>query len=233
MPIYTILVCDDERDIVSAIEIYLSAEGYKIEKAYNGREALAILAQTQVHLVLLDIMMPQMDGITTAAQIRKTSNVPIVFLSAKSESSDKILGLNIGADDYITKPFDPMELVARVRSQLRRYATLGGIVKTKDVYENGGILLDDVAKTVTVDGEPVALTPIEYSMLRLFMANPGQVFSIHQIYEQVWNESPIGSENSVAVHIRHLREKIEINPSKPRYIRVVWGLGYKMEKVTT
>ena len=233
MPIYTILVCDDERDIVSAIEIYLSAEGYKIEKAYNGREALAILAQTQVHLVLLDIMMPQMDGITTAAQIRKTSNVPIVFLSAKSESSDKILGLNIGADDYITKPFDPMELVARVRSQLRRYATLGGIVKTKDVYENGGILLDDVAKTVTVDGEPVALTPIEYSMLRLFMANPGQVFSIHQIYEQVWNESPIGNENSVAVHIRHLREKIEINPSEPRYIRVVWGLGYKMEKVTT
>ena len=233
MPIYTILVCDDERDIVSAIEIYLSAEGYKIEKAYNGREALAILAQTQVHLVLLDIMMPQMDGITTAAQIRKTSNVPIVFLSAKSESSDKILGLNIGADDYITKPFDPMELVACVRSQLRRYATLGGIVKTKDVYENGGILLDDVAKTVTVDGEPVALTPIEYSMLRLFMANPGQVFSIHQIYEQVWNESPIGSENSVAVHIRHLREKIEINPSEPRYIRVVWGLGYKMEKVTT
>ena len=233
MPIYTILVCDDERDIVSAIEIYLSAEGYKIEKAYNGREALAILAQTQVHLVLLDIMMPQMDGITTAAQIRKTSNVPIVFLSAKSESSDKILGLNIGADDYITKPFDPMELVARVRSQLRRYATLGGIVKTKDVYENGGILLDDVAKTVTVDGEPVALTPIEYSMLRLFMANPGQVFSIHQIYEQVWNESPIGSENSVAVHIRHLHEKIEINPSEPRYIRVVWGLGYKMEKVTT
>ena len=232
MPIYTILVCDDERDIVSAIEIYLSAEGYKIEKAYNGREALAILAQTQVHLVLLDIMMPQMDGITTAAQIRKSSNVPIVFLSAKSESSDKILGLNIGADDYITKPFDPMELVARVRSQLRRYATLGGIVKTKDVYENGGILLDDVAKTVTVDGEPVALTPIEYSMLRLFMANPGQVFSIHQIYEQVWNESPIGSENSVAVHIRHLREKIEINPSEPRYIRVVWGLGYKMEKVS-
>ena len=224
MPIYTILVCDDERDIVSAIEIYLSAEGYKIEKAYNGREALAILAQTQVHLVLLDIMMPQMDGITTAAQIRKSSNVPIVFLSAKSESSDKILGLNIGADDYITKPFDPMEL--------RRYATLGGIVKTEDVYENGGILLDDVAKTVTVDGEPVALTPIEYSMLRLFMANPGQVFSIHQIYEQVWNESPIGSENSVAVHIRHLREKIEINPSEPRYIRVVWGLGYKMERVS-
>lgn len=232
MPIYTILVCDDERDIVSAIEIYLSAEGYKIEKAYNGREALAILAQTQVHLVLLDIMMPQMDGITTAAQIRKSSNVPIVFLSAKSESSDKILGLNIGADDYITKPFDPMELVARVRSQLRRYATLGGIVKTEDVYENGGILLDDVAKTVTVDGEPVALTPIEYSMLRLFMANPGQVFSIHQIYEQVWNESPIGSENSVAVHIRHLREKIEINPSEPCYIRVVWGLGYKMERVS-
>ena len=228
---YTILVCDDERDIVSAIEIYLSAEGYRIEKAFNGREAIAILAKTEVHLVLLDIMMPQMDGISAAAQIRRTSNVPIIFLSAKSESSDKILGLNIGADDYITKPFDPMELVARVRSQLRRYATLGGIVKTENIYENGGILLDDVAKAVTVDGEPVSLTPIEYSMLRLFMANPGQVFSIHQIYEQVWNESPIGSENSVAVHIRHLREKIEINPSEPRYIRVVWGLGYKMEKV--
>ncbi len=230
---YTILVCDDEQDIVSAIEIYLTAEGYKIEKAYNGSEALTILSRTQVHLVLLDIMMPQMDGITTAAQIRKTSNVPIIFLSAKSESSDKILGLNIGADDYITKPFDPMELVARVRSQLRRYATLGGIAKTEDIYENGGILLDNVGKTVTVDGNPVALTPIEFSMLRFFLANPGQVFSIHQIYEQVWKESAIGSENSVAVHIRHLREKIEINPSDPRYIRVIWGLGYKMERVTT
>lgn len=229
---YNILICDDERDIVSALKIYLSAEGYGTFCAYTGKEALDILAKEDIHLVLMDIMMPVMDGIDATVELRKSYNLPVILLTAKSEDTDKILGLNIGADDYITKPFDPMELVARVRSQLRRYATLGGIVKTENAYENGGILLDDVAKTVTVDGDPVALTPIEYSMLRLFMANPGQVFSIHQIYEQVWNESPIGSENSVAVHIRHLREKIEINPSEPRYIRVVWGLGYKMEKVS-
>lgn len=227
---YTILVCDDEKDIVSAIEIYLSAEGYRILSAGTGAEALAVLEREEVHLVLMDIMMPVMDGITATARIRRDSNVPILFLTAKSESGDKILGLNIGADDYITKPFDPMELVARVRSHLRRYTTLGSMDKPADVLTNGGIEMDDGAKTVTVDGEPVALTPIEYSMLRLFLQHPGQVFSIKQIYSQVWNESPIGSENAVAVHIRHLREKIEINPSEPRYIKVVWGLGYKMER---
>ena len=227
---YTILVCDDEKDIVSAIEIYLSAEGYRILSAGTGAEALAVLEREEVHLVLMDIMMPVMDGITATARIRRDSNVPILFLTAKSESGDKILGLNIGADDYITKPFDPMELVARVRSHLRRYTTLGSMDKPADVLVNGGIEMDDGAKTITVDGEPVALTPIEYSMLRLFLQHPGQVFSIKQIYSQVWNESPIGSENAVAVHIRHLREKIEINPSEPRYIKVVWGLGYKMER---
>ncbi len=227
---YTILVCDDEKDIVSAIEIYLSAEGYRILSAGTGAEALAVLEREEVHLVLMDIMMPVMDGITATARIRRDSNVPILFLTAKSESGDKILGLNIGADDYITKPFDPMELVARVRSHLRRYTTLGSMDRPADVLTNGGIEMDDNAKTVTVDGEPVALTPIEYSMLRLFLQHPGQVFSIKQIYSQVWNESPIGSENAVAVHIRHLREKIEINPSEPRYIKVVWGLGYKMER---
>lgn len=227
---YTILVCDDEKDIVSAIEIYLSAEGYRILSAGTGAEALAVLEREEVHLVLMDIMMPVMDGISATVKIRRDSNVPILFLTAKSESGDKILGLNIGADDYITKPFDPMELVARVRSHLRRYTTLGSMDRPADVLTNGGIEMDDGAKTVTVDGEPVALTPIEYSMLRLFLQHPGQVFSIKQIYSQVWNESPIGSENAVAVHIRHLREKIEINPSEPRYIKVVWGLGYKMER---
>lgn len=227
---YTILVCDDERDIVSAIEIYLSAEGYRILKAYTGAEALDILARETVHLVLMDIMMPVLDGISATVKIRQDSNIPVLFLTAKSESSDKILGLNIGADDYITKPFDPMELVARVRSHLRRYTTLGSMDKPADVLINGGIEMDDGAKTVSVDGEPVSLTPIEYSMLRLFLQHPGQVFSIRQIYEQVWQETAIGNENAVAVHIRHLREKIEINPSEPRYIKVVWGLGYKMEK---
>ncbi|MBQ7921504.1 MAG: response regulator transcription factor [Clostridia bacterium] len=228
---YTILVCDDEKDIVSAVEIYLSAEGYNVLKAYNGLEAMEVLENNEVHLILMDIMMPGMDGISATAQIRRSHNLPILFLTAKSESSDKILGLNIGADDYVTKPFDPLELTARVRSHIRRYATLGGMPQTTDTLVNGGIIMDDKTKTVTVDGEAVSLTPIEYSMLRLFLQHPGQVFSIHQIYEQVWKESPIGSENSVAVHIRHLREKLEINPSEPRYIRVVWGLGYKMEKI--
>ena len=227
---YTILVCDDEKDIVSAVEIYLHAEGYNVLKAYNGLEALEILENNEVHLILMDIMMPGMDGINATAQIRKSYNLPILFLTAKSESGDKILGLNIGADDYVTKPFDPLELTARVRSHLRRYATLGGMPKTTDTLVNGGIVMNDTTKTVTVDGEGVSLTPIEYSMLRLFLQNPGQVYSIRQIYEQVWKESSIGNENSVAVHIRHLREKLEINPSEPRYIRVVWGLGYKMEK---
>lgn len=227
---YTILVCDDERDIVSAIEIYLSTEGYRILKAYTGAEALDILSRETVHLVLMDIMMPVLDGISATVKIRRDSNIPVLFLTAKSESSDKILGLNIGADDYITKPFDPMELVARVRSHLRRYTTLGSMDKPADVLINGGIEMDDGAKTVSVDGEPVSLTPIEYSMLHLFLQHPGQVLSIRQIYEQVWKETAIGNENAVAVHIRHLREKIEINPSEPRYIKVVWGLGYKMEK---
>ena len=230
---YTILVCDDEKDIVSAIEIYLSAEGYRVLTAGTGAEALDILARETVHLVLMDIMMPVMDGISATVKIRKDSNIPVLFLTAKSESSDKILGLNIGADDYITKPFDPMELVARVRSHLRRYTTLGSMDKPADVLANGGIELDDRTKTVLVDGDPVSLTPIEYSMLRLFMQHPGQVFSIRQIYEQVWKETAIGNENAVAVHIRHLREKIEINPSEPRYIKVVWGLGYKMERMDT
>ncbi|MBQ8401100.1 MAG: response regulator transcription factor [Clostridia bacterium] len=228
---YTILVCDDEKDIVSAIQIYLSTEGYRILTAGTGAEALEILEREQVHLVLMDIMMPVMDGISATVKIRKESNIPVLFLTAKSESSDKILGLNIGADDYITKPFDPMELVARVRSHLRRYTTLGSMDKPADVLINGGIELDDGAKTVLVDGDPVSLTPIEYSMLRLFMQHPGQVFSIRQIYEQVWKETAIGNENAVAVHIRHLREKIEITPSEPRYIKVVWGLGYKMERM--
>ncbi len=230
---YTILVCDDERDIVSAVQIYLSAEGYRILTAGTGAEALEILESETVHLVLLDIMMPVMDGITAAAKIRQSSNVPLLFLTAKSEAGDKILGLNIGADDYITKPFDPMELVARVRSHLRRYTTLGSLPKSDHMLRCGGIVMDDKTKIVTVDGDTISLTPIEFSMLRLFLAHPGQVFSIRQIYEQVWNESAIGSENAVAVHIRHLREKIEINPSEPRYIKVVWGLGYKMEGGTT
>lgn len=228
---YTILICDDEKDIVSAVEIYLSAEGYRILKAYTGAEALELLKKEEVHLVLMDVMMPVMDGIAATVKIRRESNIPVLFLTAKSESGDKILGLNIGADDYITKPFDPMELVARVRSHLRRYTTLGSMDRPADVLENGGILMDDGAKTVSVDGEPVSLTPIEYSMLRLFLQRPGQVFSIRQIYEKVWNETAIGSENAVAVHIRHLREKIEISPSEPRYIKVVWGLGYKLEKM--
>ena len=228
---YTILVCDDEKDIVSAIQIYLSTEGYRILTAGTGAEALEILEREQVHLVLMDIMMPVMDGISATVKIRKESNIPVLFLTAKSESSDKILGLNIGADDYITKPFGVMELVARVRSHLRRYTTLGSMDKPADVLINGGIELDDGAKTVLVDGDPVSLTPIEYSMLRLFMQHPGQVFSIRQIYEQVWKETAIGNENAVAVHIRHLREKIEITPSEPRYIKVVWGLGYKMERM--
>ena len=228
---YTILICDDEKDIVSAVEIYLSAEGYRILKAYTGAEALELLKKEEVHLVLMDVMMPVMDGIAATVKIRRESNIPVLFLTAKSESGDKILGLNIGADDYITKPFDPMELVARVRSHLRRYTTLGSMDRPADVLENGGILMDDGAKTVSVDGEPISLTPIEYSMLRLFLQHPGQVFSIRQIYEKVWNETAIGSENAVAVHIRHLREKIEISPSEPRYIKVVWGLGYKLEKM--
>ena len=227
---YNILICDDQPDIVNALKIYLAPEGYHLFEAFTGKEALEIVQKNNIHLILLDVMMPVMDGITATARIREYSNVPIILLTAKSESADKVLGLNIGADDYITKPFDPMEVLARVRSQLRRYTLLGARVEQPETYVIGGIALNDVDKSVTVDGQPVSLTPSEYGILRLLIQNPGRVFSSSQIYEQVWNEASLGSEHSVAVHIRHLREKVEINPSEPRYIKVVWGLGYKMDK---
>ncbi|BDF69575.1 DNA-binding response regulator [Oscillospiraceae bacterium] len=227
---YNILICDDDRDIVSALDIYLSSEGYRTLKAYDGLEALRLVEQNEVHLILMDIMMPGMDGIRTTAKLRESWNIPIILLTAKSEDSDKILGLNIGADDYITKPFNPIEVIARVKSQLRRYTTLGGQEKKEAALVNGGISVDDAAKSVTVDGESVNLTPIEYNILLLLMKHPGRVFSTGQIYELVWNDPSLGSENTVAVHIRHLREKIEIDPANPRYLKVVWGLGYKMEK---
>ena len=224
-----ILICDDERDIVSALKIYLSSEGYTIFEAYTGRQALEIAREHQLHLILMDIMMPEMDGISATAKLREECNVPIILLTAKSEDTDKVLGLNVGADDYITKPFNPVEVLARVRSQLRRYTTLGGMEQQPSRLVIGPIVLDDEAKTVTVDGEGVNLTPIEYNILLLLMKHPGRVYSSTQIYEQVWNEAAYGSEGAVAVHIRHLREKLEINPSDPRYLKVVWGLGYKME----
>ena len=227
---YTILICDDDRDIVSALDIYLTSEGYQTVKAYNGREALKAVEQREIHLILMDIMMPEMDGIRATAKLREENNVPIILLTAKSEDTDKILGLNIGADDYITKPFNPLEVIARVKSQLRRYTSLGGSEKSTGLITVGPVSMDDSAKRVTVDGEPVALTPIEYNILKLLISHPGQVFSSAQIYEQVWNDPAYGSENTVAVHIRHLREKIEIDPADPRWLKVVWGLGYKMEK---
>ncbi len=225
----TILITDDEADIVNALEIYLKPEGYSILKAANGAEAIRILQQKNVDLVLLDIMMPKMDGITALSLIREFSNVPVIFLSAKGEDSDKILGLNIGADDYIAKPFNPTEVIARVRSQLRRYMHFGGNPH-KGVLQFGAIILDDHAKKVKVDGAEVSLTPMEFGILKLFMENPGRVFSSAEIYKAVWKEQPLGSEGTVAVHIRHLREKIEIDPSTPRYLKVVWGQGYKMEE---
>ena len=224
-----ILICDDERDIVSALKIYLSSEGYTLFEAYTGREALEVVKKHDIHLILMDIMMPEMDGIAATAKLREEYNIPIILLTAKSEDTDKVLGLNIGADDYITKPFNPIEVLARVRSQLRRYTSLGGMEQRPSKLVIGGIALDDDTKTVTVDGEPVSLTPIEYNILLLLMRHPGRVYSSAQIYEKVWNESAFGSEGAVAVHIRHLREKLEINPSEPRYLKVVWGLGYKME----
>ena len=230
---YNILICDDDRDIVSALDIYLTSDGYQTYHAYNGIEALNAVKEHEIHLILMDIMMPGMDGIRATAKLRETENIPIIFLTAKSEDADKILGLNIGADDYVTKPFNPIEVLARVKSQLRRYTTLGGQQKAEDtpqILRNGGIALDDGAKSVTVDGEGVSLTPIEYNILLLLMKHPGRVFSTSQIYERVWNDPSLGSENTVAVHIRHLREKLEIDPANPRYIKVVWGLGYKMEK---
>ena len=230
---YTILICDDDKDIVSALDIYLTAEGYRTEKAYNGIQAIEAVKKGGIDLILMDIMMPEMDGIRATAKLRENGNVPIILLTAKSEDTDKVLGLNIGADDYVTKPFNPIEVIARVKSQLRRYTTLGGKPEgaAQHTLRNGGITMDDAAKLVTVDGDPVALTPIEYNILRLLLKNPGRVYSTAQIYEQVWNDAALGAESTVAVHIRHLREKIEINPAEPRYIKVVWGLGYKMEKM--
>jgi DNA-binding response OmpR family regulator len=227
---YSILICDDQPDIVNALKIYLKPEGYRLFEAFTGEQALEIVRKEDIHLVLLDIMMPQMDGITATAKIREFSNVPIILLTAKSETEDKVLGLNVGADDYITKPFVPVEVMARVRSQLRRYAHLGSRPEEQPgVLTIGAVTLDDRTKTVTVDGEPVALTPTEYAILHLLMANPGKVYSTKTLYESVWQEAALGSEGAVAVHIRHLREKIEINPSEPRYLKVVWGQGYKME----
>jgi DNA-binding response OmpR family regulator len=228
---YHILVCDDDRDIVSALKIYLTAEGYEVLEAYNGKQALEAVAVQEVHLILMDLMMPEMDGITATAKLRETSNIPIIMLTAKSEDGDKVLGLNIGADDYITKPFNPIEVVARVKSHLRRYTRLGGIQMPGSArIEVGSVCLDDESKQVTVDGEPVSLTPIEYNILRLLIQSPGKVFSIREIYENVWKDPAFGQEGTVAVHIRHLREKIEINPADPRYLKVVWGLGYKFER---
>ena len=227
-----ILICDDDPDIVAALKIYLTNEDYMLYTASTGREALDCIRQNNIDLVLMDIMMPEMDGIAATVKLREEYNIPVIFLTAKSELSDKVLGLNVGADDYVTKPFDPVEVQARVRSHLRRYMRLGGQLKpepVKDVLSVGGIELNDAEKSVMVDGEPVNLTPIEYNILHLLMRNPNRVFSSGQIYERVWNENAIGNESSVAVHIRHLREKIEINPSDPRYLKVVWGQGYKME----
>ena len=227
---YNILICDDEKDIVNALKIYLNDTNYQLFEAYTGKEALEITEKENIHLILLDIMMPEMDGITAMAKIRAFSNVPIILLTAKSEDTDKVLGLNVGADDYVTKPFNPVELLARVKSQLRRYTQLGGANVTPEVLMIGGIALNDKTKIVTVDGEKISLTPKEYDILKLFMKNPGRVMSPKEIYRQVWKEAPFGTDNTVAVHIRHLREKIEINPTEPRYLKVVFGQGYKLEE---
>lgn len=228
---YRILICDDDRDIVNALKIFLYHLNYELVTAYNGREAVEILREQEIHLVLMDIMMPEMDGIQALEKIREFSNVPILFLTAKGENADKVMGLNVGADDYITKPFQPEEVAARVRSHLRRYMQLGSGEKKQDMVRVGGIELDDKEKQVTIDGAEVSLTPTEFEILKLLMLSPGQVFSPKEIYRRIWNDLPYGSENTVAVHIRHLREKVEINPAEPRYLKVVWGQGYKMEKV--
>lgn len=226
-----ILVCDDDKEIVEVIEIYLQQEGYQVFRAYDGEDALKILKEEEIHLLIIDVMMPKLDGIRATLKIREESSIPIIILSAKSEDTDKILGLNVGADDYITKPFNPLELVTRVKSQLRRYTKLGNAAENgQAVYKVGGLAINDELKEVTVDGEIVKLTPIEYNILLLLMKNQGKVFSINQIYENIWNEDAIGADNTVAVHIRHIREKIEINPKEPRYLKVVWGVGYKIDK---
>ena len=228
-----ILVCDDEKDIVEAIDIYLTQEGYEVLKAYDGDEAIKVLKKNEVDLLIMDVMMPRLDGIRATLKIRENMSLPIIILSAKSEDADKILGLNIGADDYMTKPFNPLELVARVKSQLRRYTQLGSTARSdnQSEFRTGGLVIRDDLKEVTVDGEKVKLTPIEYNILLLLVKNQGKVFSINQIYENIWNEEAIGADNTVAVHIRHIREKIEINPKEPRYLKVVWGVGYKVEKI--
>ena len=227
-----ILVCDDDKEIVEAIEIYLTQEGHHILKAYDGEQAIRVLQNHPVDLLIIDVMMPKLDGIRATLKIREKNALPIIILSAKSEDADKILGLNVGADDYVTKPFNPLELVARVKSQLRRYTQLGAMTEKKEnIYETGGLMIDDDRKEVTVDGESVKLTPIEYRILLFLVQNQGRVFSINQIYENIWNEEAIAADNTVAVHIRHIREKIEINPKEPRYLKVGWGLGYKVEKI--
>ncbi len=226
---YNVLICDDDRDIRNALKIYLSGEGYKILEAENGAAALDVVSKNEVHIILMDIMMPKMDGVSATAKLRETSNAPVILLTAKSEDNDKILGLTAGADDYITKPFNPLEVIARVKAQLRRYAYLGGMEHKPESVIIGGIELDDNGKTVTLNGDPVSLTPTEYEILKLFLQNPGKVFSSKEIYTAVWNSDPLGAEGTIAVHIRHLREKIEIDPANPRYLKVVWGKGYKLE----
>ena len=226
----TVLVCDDDRDIVQALEIYLRGEGYDVLTAMNGAEALERVRDHEVHLILLDVMMPVMDGLRALMKLREQRNIPVILLTAKSEEADKVLGLNIGADDYVTKPFSPLELLARVKSQLRRYTSLGSVVARTGLYRTGGLIVDDERKEVTVDGEPVRLTPVEYGILCMLIREAGRVFSIGQIYEQVWQEPAFSPENTVAVHIRRIREKIEINPKEPKYLKVVWGIGYKVEK---
>ena len=226
-----ILVCDDQQEIVEAIEIYLKNEGYEIFKAYDGQEALEVLDRETIHLIIMDVMMPKMDGIRATLKIRESRNIPVIMLSAKSEDTDKIMGLNIGADDYVTKPFNPLELIARVKSQPRRYTKLGSAESREHVFQTGELVVDDERKEVTVDGEPVRMTPVEYKILLLLTKNAGRVFSIEQIYEQVWNEPAYSPENTVAVHVRRIREKIEINPKEPKYLKVVWGIGYKIEKI--
>ena len=231
----TILVCDDDKEIVDAIEIYLIQEGYKVEKAYDGEQALEILHNKKIDLMVIDVMMPKLDGIRATFQVRKTSSIPIIILSAKTEDADKILGLNVGADDYVTKPFNPLELIARVKSQLRRYVRLGSISgqgeSHSDIYTTGGLVIDDGQKSVTLDGEQIPVTPTEYGILKFLTSNAGKVFSIEQIYEAAWNEPAYSAENTVAVHIRRIREKIEIDPKNPQYLKVVWGIGYKIEKI--
>lgn len=226
-----ILVCDDDKEIVNAIEIYLRNEGYEVLKAYDGMEALKLVKTDEIHLILMDIMMPKLDGMRTTMKIREEKNIPIIMLSAKSEDYDKITGLNVGADDYITKPFNPLELIARVKSQLRRYVNLGSLEQKTGIFQTGGLTVDDEQKTVEVDGSAVAVTPIEYGILKLLTEHAGRVFSMEQIYEAVWNEPAYNPENTVAVHIRRIREKIEINPKNPKYLKVVWGIGYKIEKI--